>query len=254
MNQRTPPPREKFTPRRRKSRSRWARSPLAHHTGQVGHVHTLPPPTPPAEIAVGTHTMTLRTPWWTIPEEDRLHRRAFTRPSKQLRPTLRARLASKPSPHLPIQKTHSPSHRGRCPYCPKRPCPPLAYHLTPRRARPSSTSYTGNTIPASWLQVWPGPIGCMPTMRVCTHVAGECPAHTDHIISKHNAACQFTHSTIRKAFKGAAPSTPHTRYNSFQQTPEPSPKPPDPSLKASVQPPHLLAVKKAARNPRKTLI
>ena len=45
----------------------------------------------------------------------------------------------------------------------------------------------------------------------CTHVAGECPAHTDHIISKHNAACQLTHPTIRKAFKeGGALYSPHT--------------------------------------------
>ena len=36
----------------------------------------------------------------------------------------------------------------------------------------------------------------------CTHIAGECPAHTIQIISKHNAACQLTHAAIRKAFKG----------------------------------------------------
>ena len=40
--------------------------------------------------------------------------------------------------------------------------------------------------------------------------------------------------------RGAVPSTPHTRYDSCQQTPEPSPKPPDPSLKALVLPPRPL--------------
>ena len=59
----------------------------------------------------------------------------------------------------------------------------------------------------------------------------ECPR-------KHNAAvCQITHATPPSArrSRGAAPSTFHTRYNSCQQTPEQSPKPPDPSsLKASI--------------------
>ena len=130
-----------------------------------------------------------------------------------------ARLASKPSPHLPIQKTHSPSHRGRCPYVPGRPCPTLTYLQTPRRLGEGTAIlkflhgqyYTGKLAlryghaPSDTCQLCGLPDSC-------THVAGECPAHTDHIIiSKHNAACQLTHSTIRKAFKGGgALYSPHT--------------------------------------------
>ena len=55
-------------------------------------MYTHSPATPPAEAAVGPHTMTLRTPWWTVPEEERLHMRAFTRPSKQLRNKVRPAL------------------------------------------------------------------------------------------------------------------------------------------------------------------
>ena len=36
----------------------------------------------------------------------------------------------------------------------------------------------------------------------CTHIAGQCSHHTNHIISRHNAACQLTHAAIRTAFKG----------------------------------------------------
>ena len=58
--------------------------------------------------------------------------------------------------------------------------------------------------------------------------------------------------------RGAVPSTPHTHYDSCQQTPEPSLKPPDPSLKALVLPPRpLLRAQATQRNglthPRMTL-
>jgi hypothetical protein len=36
----------------------------------------------------------------------------------------------------------------------------------------------------------------------CTHIAGQFSHHTNHIISKHNAACQLTHAAIKTAFKG----------------------------------------------------
>jgi hypothetical protein len=36
----------------------------------------------------------------------------------------------------------------------------------------------------------------------CTHIVGQCSSHTNHIISRHNAACQLTHVAIRTAFKG----------------------------------------------------
>jgi hypothetical protein len=36
----------------------------------------------------------------------------------------------------------------------------------------------------------------------CTHIAGQCSSHTNHIIGIHNVACQLTHAAIRTAFKG----------------------------------------------------
>ncbi len=36
----------------------------------------------------------------------------------------------------------------------------------------------------------------------CTHIAGECPNHEALRISRHNAACQLIHATIRKTAKG----------------------------------------------------
>jgi hypothetical protein len=36
----------------------------------------------------------------------------------------------------------------------------------------------------------------------CTHIAGECPDHEAHRISRHNAACQLIHATIHKTSKG----------------------------------------------------
>ena len=36
----------------------------------------------------------------------------------------------------------------------------------------------------------------------CTHTAGQGKVHVDHIISKHNAACQLAHAAIRTALKG----------------------------------------------------
>ena len=36
----------------------------------------------------------------------------------------------------------------------------------------------------------------------CTHVAGECKAHKNLSISRHNAACQRIHAIIRSSAKG----------------------------------------------------
>ena len=36
----------------------------------------------------------------------------------------------------------------------------------------------------------------------CTHIAGECPDHETLRISRHNAACQLVHATIRNSAKG----------------------------------------------------
>ena len=36
----------------------------------------------------------------------------------------------------------------------------------------------------------------------CTHIAGQCAHHNNHIINIHNTACQLTHAAIRTSFKG----------------------------------------------------
>ncbi len=53
-------------------------------------MYTASPATPPPTLATGPRQATLRPPWWTIPEADRLQMHAFTRPSMQLRRQVRA--------------------------------------------------------------------------------------------------------------------------------------------------------------------
>jgi len=48
------------------------------------------PTAPTLALATGPRQATLRPPWWTIPEADRLQMHAFTRPSHQLRQKVRA--------------------------------------------------------------------------------------------------------------------------------------------------------------------
>ena len=131
----------------------------------MGHVHTLPPDSPSKNGGGHTHhdpedPMVENTRGGPSPYES-LHT-----PFQTAQEQSTARLASKPSPHLPIQKTHSPSHWGRCPYVPGRPCPTLTYLQTPRRGH-------GHPKIPTWailyrevgLKVWPCPFGYMPTMR-----------------------------------------------------------------------------------------
>ena len=150
-----------------------------------------------------------------FPEEYRLHMRAFTRPSKQLRNKVRpallrsllhtslyrrlllraitngartaqvgkgihSRINHKPRDGIALLKfLHGQYYTGKLAY---------RYGHAPSDACPLCV------LPDS-----------------CTHVAGECPAHASQIISKHNAACLLTHATVRKAFKGGgALFSPHT--------------------------------------------
>ena len=53
-------------------------------------MYTKTPLTPPIQLATGPLSATLRQPWWTIPEKERLCMHAFTHPSKQLRQKVRA--------------------------------------------------------------------------------------------------------------------------------------------------------------------
>ncbi len=47
-------------------------------------MYTVKPPPPTTALAMGTRCATLRSPWWTVPDADRLQMHAFTRPSPQL--------------------------------------------------------------------------------------------------------------------------------------------------------------------------
>jgi hypothetical protein len=53
-------------------------------------MYTANPPIPTPALAIRPRHATLRPPWWTIPEADRLQMHAFTRPSQQLRQKVRA--------------------------------------------------------------------------------------------------------------------------------------------------------------------
>ena len=52
-------------------------------------MYTKTPPTPPIQLATSPLSATLRQPWWTIPEDERLCMHAFTHPTKQLRQKVR---------------------------------------------------------------------------------------------------------------------------------------------------------------------
>jgi len=53
-------------------------------------MYTANPPTPTPALSTWPRQATLRPPWWTIPEADRLQMHAFTLPSHQLRQKIRA--------------------------------------------------------------------------------------------------------------------------------------------------------------------
>ena len=48
-------------------------------------MYSVKPPPPLPALSTGTNCVTLRCPWWTIPETERLQIQAFTRLSSQLR-------------------------------------------------------------------------------------------------------------------------------------------------------------------------
>ena len=52
-------------------------------------MHTNNPIVPPIPLSIGPRSLTLRQPWWTIPEADRRCIHAFTKTSNQLRLTVR---------------------------------------------------------------------------------------------------------------------------------------------------------------------
>ena len=164
------------------------------------------PPPPPVTPPNGLHTAALAPPWWTIPQEDRLHMRAFTRPSKQLRKKVR---------HALLRSLHYTSLYRRLLVASSEGGTRTAQVGKTMNTRLNKPGAGGTTI-LKFLhgQLYNGKLayryGHAPTDACplcglpdsCTHIAGECRFQKDHIISKHNAACQLVHAAIRKAFKG----------------------------------------------------
>ena len=154
----------------------------------VMYTHSHAPPL--AELAVGTHTTSLRVPWWKIPKEDRrLHMRAFTRPSKQLRSKVRhALLRSLEHTSLNRRLLLRAIAGGARTVAVGR-----AMHASIRHSPKEGTSllkflhgqyYTGKLA----YRYGHAPSNACPLCGLhdsCTHVAGECPAHKSQIISKH---------------------------------------------------------------------
>ncbi len=164
------------------------------------------PPAPPPTLATGPRQATLRPPWWTIPEADRAQMHAFTRPSLQLRQKVRG---------ATLRGLHHTSLYRRL--------------ILQAREKGARTKHTGAAILKRlkanhaegitllkfvWGQLYNGKLahryGHAPTDACplcglpdsCTHIAGECDRHHPHRISRHNAACQLIHATLRKAAKG----------------------------------------------------
>jgi predicted outer membrane repeat protein len=169
-------------------------------------MYTANPTTPTPALATGPRNSTLRPPWWTIPEADRLHMHASTRPSNQLRQKVRA---------ATLRSLHHTSLYIR-----------LVLKAKVQGARIDSTGDSlhtrlrENPREGSTLlkfingQLYNGKLaklyGHAPTDECplcylpdsCTHSAGECKFHKNLSISRHNAACQLVHAAIRNSAKG----------------------------------------------------
>ena len=169
-------------------------------------MYTKAPLTPPIHLATGPISATLRQPWWTIPEEERLCMYAFTHPSKQLR--LKVRTAT-------LRSLHHTSLYRRLILTAKANGARTANVGTALHSRIRNSPTEGITIlKFLYGQLYNGKLahryGLAPTDACplcgmpdsCTHIAGQCKHHNNHIISRHNAACQLTHAAIRTVFKG----------------------------------------------------
>ena len=169
-------------------------------------MYTSKPATPTPALATGPRSSTLRPPWWTIPEADRLQMHAFTRPSAQLRKKVRA---------ATLRSLHHTSLYRR-----------LVLNAKDRGARTAATGDSLHTrlrenpregstlLKFIYGQLYNGklakiyghaPTDACPLCHLpdsCTHIAGECRFHKNLTISRHNAACQLVHAAIRNAAKG----------------------------------------------------
>ena len=161
-------------------------------------MHTVKPPLSPTQLGTNTRTTSLRQPWWSIPEKERLHIHAFTRPSQQLRHKVRYAL---------LRSLHHTSLYRRL--------------ILKSMEVGTNTQSVGKTIHRRLMgNAWEGTslakfihgqlyngklakrYGHAPTDEwplchkpdSCTHIAGECANHKALAISRHNAACQVESS------------------------------------------------------------
>ena len=163
-------------------------------------------PTPPPALATGPRQATLRQPWWMIPEADRFQMHAFTHPSRQIRQKVRA---------ATLHNMHNTSLYKR--------------RILQARDQGARITATGkalhtrlqdkpkegtNLLKKLYGQLCNGKMahryGHAPTDEcpLChlpesfTHFVGKCEAHKNIHLSRHNAACQLVHATIRNSAKG----------------------------------------------------
>jgi hypothetical protein len=169
-------------------------------------MYTASPTTPPPTISTGQRQTTLRPPWWTVPEVNRLQMHAFTRPSIQLRRQVRAatlRIMHRISLYrrLILQAKATSARNAQTGISP--------------HARLRTNPKEGTTLlKFVYGQLYNNKIakryGHAPTDDCplcgrpdsCTHIIGECKYHKHLAISQHNAACQLVHAAIRDSAKG----------------------------------------------------
>ena len=164
-----------------------------------------PPPTDP-DLSTCSNRSTLRRPWWTVPDANRLQMHAFTRPSLHLRLKVRDAL-----PH----SLHQSSLFKRLIIANKEKGARSKIVGQTLHKRLTYNSMEGNTLlKLLYGQLYNGklskryghaltsecPVCHIPTL--CSHIAGECSNHEDLRISRHNATCQLVQAAIRKTAKG----------------------------------------------------
>jgi ribonuclease HI len=177
-------------------------------------MYTDKPPTPSITLATGPHSATLRPPWWTIPENDRLCMHAFTKLSDQLRFKVRSgTLRSLHHISLHIRLIINAKSQGA-----RTNIVGIAFHSLIRNSQREGIKilkfiygqlYNGKLA----FRYKHAPTDACPLCGLldsCTHIAGQCKTHNDQFISRHNTACQLIHAAIRSAFKGGgALYSPH---------------------------------------------
>jgi hypothetical protein len=157
-------------------------------------MYSVKPPPPIPTLSTHTNCATLHRPWWTIPELERLHMHALTRPSSQLRLKVRDAL---------LHNIHQSSIYRR-----------LIIAIKEKGARTKTVGqalhkklthspWEGTSLlKFVYGQLYNGKLakgyGHAPTDECplchmpdsCTHIDGECPTHEAlRITTRHNVAC-----------------------------------------------------------------